>query len=81
VLQHQVDNKSYEKYLLNQTNFDATVPDKIKVQAGSLPIPHRDPFDRMIMAQAELESLPLITDDKAFQTGLIQVIPSVKERP
>ena len=34
VLQHQVDNKSYEKYLLNQTNFDATVPDEIKAQAA-----------------------------------------------
>jgi predicted nuclease of restriction endonuclease-like (RecB) superfamily len=33
VLQHQVDNKSYEKYLLNQTNFDQTVPDEIKSQA------------------------------------------------
>jgi predicted nuclease of restriction endonuclease-like (RecB) superfamily len=33
VLQHQVDNKSYEQYLLNQTNFDETVPDEIKVQA------------------------------------------------
>ena len=36
---------------------------------------HKDPFDRMIMAQAELEILPLITYDKAFQTGLIQIIP------
>lgn len=26
----------------------------------------------------ELESLPIITHDEAFQTGLIQVIPSVK---
>jgi predicted nuclease of restriction endonuclease-like (RecB) superfamily len=33
VLQHQVDNKSYEKYLLNQTNFDATVSDEIRAQA------------------------------------------------
>ncbi len=33
VLQHQVDNKSYEKYLLNQTNFDATVSEEIKNQA------------------------------------------------
>jgi len=24
VLQHQFDNKSYEKYLLNQTSFDQT---------------------------------------------------------
>lgn len=33
VLTHQVENKTYEKYLLNQTNFDAVVPEKIKQQA------------------------------------------------
>ena len=33
VLEHQIDNKSYEKYLLNQTNFDKTLPDKYKQQA------------------------------------------------
>ncbi len=33
VLQHQIDNKSYEKYLLNQTNFDQALPDKIRHQA------------------------------------------------
>ena len=48
------------------------------LRAGSLLIAHRDPFDRMIMAQAELESLLVITYDKAFQTGLIQVIPDLK---
>ncbi|MEH2082452.1 MAG: type II toxin-antitoxin system VapC family toxin [Nostoc sp.] len=48
------------------------------LRAGSLPIAHRDPFDRIIMAQAELESLAVITYDKAFQTELIQVIPDFK---
>ena len=33
MLQHQVDNKSYERYLLNQTNFDETIADEIKNQA------------------------------------------------
>ncbi len=33
VLQHQIDNKSYEKYLLNQTNFDQTLPPEIRNQA------------------------------------------------
>ena len=33
VLIHQVENKSYEKYLLNQTNFAETLPEKIKNQA------------------------------------------------
>ena len=33
VLQHQLDNRSYEQYLNGQTNFDAAVPDTIKAQA------------------------------------------------
>jgi predicted nuclease of restriction endonuclease-like (RecB) superfamily len=33
VLIHQIEGKSYEKYLLNQTNFEQTLPEKIKNQA------------------------------------------------
>lgn len=33
VLIHQVENKTFEKYILNQTNFDAALPGKIKEQA------------------------------------------------
>lgn len=33
VLIHQVENNTFEKYLLNQTSFDAVLPDKIKQQA------------------------------------------------
>jgi len=33
VLDNQIDNKSYEKFLLNQTNFDNTVAEKYKHQA------------------------------------------------
>jgi predicted nuclease of restriction endonuclease-like (RecB) superfamily len=33
VLIHQVENKTYEKYLLNQTSFDAVLPEKIRNQA------------------------------------------------
>lgn len=31
--------------------------------AGRLPLHHRDPFDRMLIAQAQVEGLILITDD------------------
>lgn len=31
--------------------------------AGLLPLHHRDPFDRMLVAQAQIEDLILITDD------------------
>lgn len=33
VLIHQIANKSYEKYLLNQTSFDQTLPAEIRLQA------------------------------------------------
>ena len=34
--------------------------------AGSLPPHHRDPFDRMLIAQAQAEGLILVTSDKMF---------------
>jgi PIN domain nuclease of toxin-antitoxin system len=62
--------------ILRQARFiELAISSAHALRAGSLPIAHRDPFDRMIMAQAELENLPVITYDEAFQTGLIQVIP------
>ena len=33
VLINNIENKTYERYLLNQTNFDDTVPEKYKLQA------------------------------------------------
>ena len=36
--------------------------------AGSLVSDHRDPFDRMLAAQAIDEGVPLLTDDPAFRS-------------
>lgn len=33
-------------------------------RAGSLPFHHADPFDRMLVAQAEIEGLVLVTQDR-----------------
>jgi len=46
------------------------------LHSGQLPIEHRDSFDRMLMAQAELERLPIITYDKAFHYDSIKIIPN-----
>ena len=63
--------------ILHQAKFaELSITTTHALRAGNLPISHRDPFDRMLMAQAELESLPIITYDKAFHTGFIKVIPS-----
>ena len=37
--------------------------------AGCLDWPHKDPFDRMLAAQAQTEGLTLITCDGAFDTA------------
>jgi PIN domain nuclease of toxin-antitoxin system len=34
--------------------------------AGALPGPHRDPFDRMLIAQAMQENLVLVSDEQIF---------------
>ena len=42
--------------------------------AGGYTTPHGDPFDRMLAAQAELESLTLVTRDPAFRQFPVQVL-------
>ena len=44
------------------------------MEAGMLPGPHRDPFDRMLIAQSILEELPFVTRDPAFANYDVQVI-------
>ena len=35
--------------------------------AGLMPFPHRDPFDRLIVAQADIENLMLVTADERLR--------------
>ena len=44
------------------------------LRAGGYPADHRDPFDRMLAAQAELEDLVLVTRDPAFKQFAAQVL-------
>ena len=37
-------------------------------RAGALPGPHRDPFDRMLVAQAQADRLVLISNETMFDT-------------
>lgn len=41
--------------------------------AGLLPGPYRDPFDRMLMAQSQIEDLPVVTNDPIFAQNDCQV--------
>ena len=43
-------------------------------RAGALPRHHGDPFDRMLIAQAQLEGLPIITADPAISRYDVETI-------
>lgn len=68
VLVNQIENKSYEKYLLNQTNFDTTIPEKYVNQA-KLAVKDEYIFDFMELdeqhSERELEQ-SLINHMKSF---------------
>lgn len=54
VLINQIENKTFEKYLLNQTNFDDTLPEKIKNQAY-LAVKNHYSFDFLEMGNEHSE--------------------------
>jgi len=37
------------------------------IRAGLLPGPHKDPFDRMLIAQAQAENIPIISNEAVFE--------------
>jgi PIN domain nuclease of toxin-antitoxin system len=38
------------------------------IRAGLLPGPHKDPFDRMLIAQSQAENTPIISNEAVFET-------------
>jgi PIN domain nuclease of toxin-antitoxin system len=44
------------------------------LRVGMLPSHHRDPFDRLLVAQAQLEDLPILTADAVFSRYDVTVI-------
>ena len=47
-------------------------------QAGQLPVHHKDPFDRMLIAQAQAEGLQIITKDEHFLSYGVSLIDATK---
>jgi PIN domain nuclease of toxin-antitoxin system len=44
------------------------------LHVAELPLHHRDPFDRLLVAQAQLEELPILTADPQFEPYEVDVI-------
>jgi PIN domain nuclease of toxin-antitoxin system len=54
------------------TELDLTVAHSLALAV--LPLHHRDPFDRLLIAQAAVEGIPLVASDPAMDSYEIQVI-------
>ena len=58
----------------------AFVPLSITIEhglaAGALPLHHGDPFDRMLIAQAQLEGLTIVTRDRRFAAYDVALLPA-----
>ena len=53
---------------------ELTINSAHALRSGSYPQAHRDPFDRMLAAQAEIEDIPLLSADTAFADFPIECI-------
>lgn len=50
------------------------------LRVGELPQHHRDPFDRLLVAQAQIENLPIMTADPEIAQYDVQIIWAGKGR-
>jgi PIN domain nuclease of toxin-antitoxin system len=56
----------YHECLMTQGFTPLDISKGHALRAGSLPGPHRDPFDRLLVAQAQALNLPLISNERIF---------------
>lgn len=56
----------YSDYVVDEGFAHLAISVKHAVRAGLLPGEHRDPFDRLLAAQALIENLTVVTRDPAF---------------
>ena len=71
-------NQPLETYITEQTAVNGIQLLPLSLQyvlsVESLPFHHRDPFDRLLVAQATVESMPLISADQIFdEYGIVRL--------
>jgi len=74
-LEIDVPTAAFVRLALEEDGFaviDIATPHALAVE--SLPMIHRDPFDRMLIAQARHAEVPLVTSDPRFTDYDIEVI-------
>jgi PIN domain nuclease of toxin-antitoxin system len=65
----------YLRSRLSANDFDTiAIETPHALRAATLPPIHRDPFDRIIVAQAQLEAIPILTADPAIARYDVETI-------
>lgn len=62
--------------ITEQTMIELPVMVRHGLAAGQLPMHHRDPFDRLLIAQARCEGCTIVTADRAFAAYDVPVLPA-----
>jgi len=73
----RVNAADFRREMLNTGSHEIDIEIEHILAVGNLPSIHKDPFDRMLIAQANVEHLTLLTADTtiARYPGDIQLIP------
>jgi PIN domain nuclease of toxin-antitoxin system len=58
--------EEFAAHLDNERFVGLSVTPQHGIRAGSVPGPHKDPFDRILIAQAVEEDMILVTNEKIF---------------
>jgi len=70
--------ESPEQYVMSRCDRLRTEPLPIDhshaLRVAALPSHHRDPFDRVLVAQAQIEGLPILTGDPVFRLYDVDVL-------
>ena len=57
----------FDFYVLEQGFLVLPIEIQHAIRTGALPHHHRDPFDRMLVAQAQTEGLAIVSSDPIFE--------------
>ncbi len=58
--------RDFSDYLSRDGFFTLPITAEHGLRAGLLPGPHKDPFDRMLIAQAQAEAIAIVSNEEVF---------------
>lgn len=75
---HLPDDADPERYvptaLASRSMLALPITNEHALRTCALPLHHTDPFDRLLIAQAQIESLTIVTADKRFEQYDVQTL-------